>query len=55
LATGAGAATAFSAALSTLVVAGTTGGLMVGVGAGEITGATLIVSLTSLTAAADLA
>jgi len=39
--------TTFSAALSLLVLAGATGGSMVGAGAGETTGATLIVSLTS--------
>jgi len=47
LATGEGAVTTFSAALSLLVLAGATGGSMVGAGAGETTGATLIVSLTS--------
>jgi hypothetical protein len=53
LTVGAGAATTFSAALSALVVAGVTGGLMAGAGVGETTGATLIGSLTSLTVAAD--
>jgi hypothetical protein len=38
-----------------LVVAGATGGLMAGAGAGETTGAALTGSLTSLTVAADFA
>jgi hypothetical protein len=55
LATGAGTVTALSAALSMLVGAGATGGLMVGAGAGGTTGATLLVSLTSLAVAAGFA
>jgi len=55
LATGAGTVTTFSAALSMLPTAGATGGLVAGAGVGETAGATLMVSLTSLTTAADFA
>jgi hypothetical protein len=55
LATGAGAALALSALLSVRVTAAAVGGWTAAAEAGGAAGATLLVSLTSLTAAADVA